>query len=102
MTTSSQRQISFRMDSRVRIRTLMSHFASQLALASAAHAKMVWLGDGLGFVPVKVNERMWKCDMEDLCQRSTKEKFTPGNDMEKLMAMRGTQWGWQRSTQRQC
>ena len=30
--------------------TLMSLFASQSALVSAAHAKKVWLGDGLGSV----------------------------------------------------
>ena len=38
--------------------TLMSLFASQSALASASHAKKVWLGDGLGSVPAKVHERM--------------------------------------------
>ena len=71
----------------------MSLFASQSALALAAHAKKVWLGDGLGSVPAKVHERMWKwefVDMEEFCPRSTQEKITPGNDTEKLVVFPGT------------
>ena len=65
--------------------TLMFLFASQSALASAAQAKRVWLGDGL--------ERMWKwefVDMEEFNPRSTQEKNTPGNDTEKLVVFPGT------------
>ena len=71
----------------------MSLFASQSALALAAHAKKVWLGDGLGSVPAKVHERMWKwefVDMEEFRPRSTQEKITPGNDTEKLVVFPGT------------
>ena len=73
--------------------TLMSLFASQSALASAAQAKKVWLGDGLGSVTAKVHERMWRwefVDMEEFRPRSTQEKITPGNDTEKLVVFPGT------------
>ena len=73
--------------------TLMSLFASQSALASAAQAKKVWLGNGLGSVTAKVHERMWKwefVDMEEFRPRSTQEKITPGNDTEKLVVFSGT------------
>ena len=71
----------------------MSLFATPSALASAAQAKKVWLGDGLDSVTAKVHGRMWKwefVDLDEFCPKTTQDKITPGNDMEKLVFFPGT------------